>query len=84
MARNVFGVGAGTPEKNRNQMLSALAGQSVQSVDPDLQAYYERLDMQENVDKMIQGLRDEGLVPRSTRKKSKFDTIIEDILKGNY
>jgi len=84
MARALTGIGANTPQRQRNQMLSYLGGVSVQNVDPKMQAYYDRLKVEETVDRIISELRDEGSYPRSDRKRTDFEKTIENILKGNY
>lgn len=80
----VTGPGSITAQRNDNAAaLSWLAGQSVVNADPELSAYYQYIELQDQVDKMIKGLRDEGVVARTTRKQTDFDKLIQKILKGD-
>jgi hypothetical protein len=84
MARTALGIGAGTPAKRNQQLLSYFGGQSVQHIDPAQQAYYASIGIQEDTDRFLDELRGEGRYPRSKRKKSDFDKLLESILGGNY
>ena len=80
----VSGGGIRGQQNDRAAILSQLAGISTTTGDPDLNAYYERLSVEDKVDKMIQGYRDAGRIPLTTRTQTDFDKLIMDILKGNY
>lgn len=60
--------------------LSYVGGLSVQDVDPELQQLFARLSLEEEADKVIKGLRDEGLLPPAEkRKKSEKDKLLDAI-----
>jgi len=81
----VTGPGSIAAKRSGNASLTSwLGGQSVVTSDPQQQAYYQSLEIQEQIDKMLQGLRDAGRIPTNKRKKSKVDKLIEQILGGNY
>ena len=52
--------------------------------DPQQEAYYQSIAIQEEVDKMLQGLRDETNQSGVKRKKSETVKFIESILGGDY
>lgn len=72
--------GAGMPPS----WWSALGGQSIVKNDPELLSIFENMDINETVDKYISGLRDEGLLPRRRRKKSKLDQLMERAWMSQY
>lgn len=81
-ARAALGIGAGTKQKRNSQLISYFGGQSVQQADPHQQAYYESLHIQDEVDKFIADLREQGRYPRSKRKKSSFDNTLLQLIQG--
>ena len=80
----VNATGIKAQQTDRAGLISQLSGLSTVNVDPALQTYYTKLETEDVVDKMIQGLRDEGRIPVKKRKTSDFDKIINSILKGKY
>lgn len=80
----VTGGGIRAKQNDHAALLSYFGGQSVVNVDPDQQAEFDRYSLEADVDKMLQGLRDEGLNIGRKRKKSKIDKLIEQMLKGDY
>lgn len=84
MARAGFGIGAGTDEKKRQQAISYLGGQSVTQVNPEQQIQFELIKIQEDTDRFLAGLKDQGLIPRNERGESEFDKLLKAVLKGRY
>lgn len=79
----VTGPGSISAQRGKNSALTSwVTGLSTVNTDPDQQAYYASLEIQENVDKMLQGLRDMGSMPTKPRRKGVVDEIIEQILRG--
>jgi hypothetical protein len=79
----VVGPGSITAKRTGNAAITSwLGGQSVVSADPAAQAYFDSLAIQEKIDKMLQGLRDAGIMPVKKRKKSEVDKLIEKVLRG--
>ena len=81
----ITGPGSITAKRTGNAALTSwIGGQSVVTSDPEQQAYYASLEIQDQVDKMLQGLRDAGLSPTKKRGKSEIQKLIEQIAGGNY
>ena len=81
----VSGPGSIAAKKSGNAaLLSTLGGQQVVTSDPQQQAEFAAIEIQKQVDKMLQGLRDSGLSPTKKRKKSPIQELIDQIAGGNY
>lgn len=63
---------------------SEFVGQSIVKQDPELLRIFENMDVTEEVDKQISGLRDAGLLPRKKRKKQRIDKVLQEIWMKQY
>jgi hypothetical protein len=64
--------------------LSVLGGLSVTRQDPELVRTFERMDIIEDIDRMLGGLKDSGVLQREARKKSRTDKLIDKARKDYY
>jgi len=64
-------------------LLSQLGGQTVQHVDPQLQQQIAEINSQDEVKKIVKGLRDEGIIPAARVRKSKKQKQLDALLLAN-